>query len=52
MCTTPKQTFLRALFKKLDSMTTGPGSFSKHLGICAENIQDTHQIQAIDQPFF
>ena len=36
---------LRALFKKLDGMTTGPGSFSGLIGKrCAENIQDTHQV--------
>ena len=36
---------LRALFKKLDGMTTGPGSLSGLIGKrCTENIQDTHQV--------
>ena len=36
---------LRALFKKLDGIITGPGSFSGLIGKrCAENIQDTHQV--------
>ena len=36
---------LRALFKKLDRMITGPGSFSSLISKrCAENIQDTHLI--------
>ena len=36
---------LRTLFKKLDGMTTGPGSFSGLIGKrYTENIQDKHQV--------
>ena len=40
-----KKLSLKAVFKKLDGTTTGPGSFSILLGKrCSENIQNTHQV--------